>query len=111
DKRCDGEYDPEQAHNAWTRLAMHIVSPLWPAWASAWCGKGSVLGGHHEPMDMGTAGRPCTRQPVKPVNTIALMATILRLPYTTAIRPSLRGGSLYGLPYLCPVSACTLLPL
>src|SRR5712691_893433 len=42
--------------------------------------------------------------------TIALMATILRLPYTTAIRPSLRGGSLYGLPYLCPVSACTLLP-
>src|SRR5438093_4294781 len=43
-------------------------------------------------------------------NTIALMATILRLPYTTAIRPSLRGGSLYGLSYLCPVSACTLLP-
>src|SRR6266705_1077427 len=60
-------------------------------------------------MDMGTAGWPCTRQPVKPVNTIALMATILRLPYTTAIRPSLRGGFLYVLPCLCTISACTLL--
>src|SRR4029450_1621758 len=41
-------------------------------------------------------------------NRIALMATILRLPYTTAIRPSLRGGFRYGLPCLCPISACTL---
>src|SRR6266516_979893 len=41
-------------------------------------------------------------------NTIALMATILGLPYTTAIRPSLRGGFLYGLPCLCPVSTCAL---
>ena len=39
-----------------------------------------------------------------------LMATILRLPYTTAIRLSLRGGLLYGLPCLCPIAACTLLP-
>src|SRR5574341_1989377 len=43
-------------------------------------------------------------------HTIALMATMLRLPYTTAIRPSLRGGFLYGLPCLCTISACTLFP-
>src|SRR5438093_355673 len=41
-------------------------------------------------------------------DSIALMATILGLPYTTAIRPSLRGGFLYGLPCLCPVSTCAL---
>ena len=28
DKRGDGEDDPEQAQSAWTRLAMHIVTPL-----------------------------------------------------------------------------------
>src|SRR5262249_43948870 len=41
-------------------------------------------------------------------DSIALMATILGLPYTTAIRPSLRGGLLYGLPCLCPVSTYAL---
>src|SRR5215211_2836961 len=28
DEHGDGEYDPEQAQRAWTRLAMHSVSPL-----------------------------------------------------------------------------------
>jgi hypothetical protein len=42
DQRGDGEYDPEQAQSAWTRLARHSVSPLWTAWAAAWCGKGSI---------------------------------------------------------------------
>src|SRR5712691_12810321 len=38
------------------------------------------------------------------LDTLIVMATILRLPYTLAIAPYSRGGLPYGLPYDCQVS-------